>query len=464
MRDPKDLASVTPANLVPPALESGYLRVAVAQLHYSPAIFIEETSFLEQPFALEKLWARVPPTTAFREIAARRREFGKKMRDLYAKQLTLKLAAIIQQCSQWNCSLLVLPEYSVPPESITGLLAQCGVMTAVLGTHYVEPALTRSSFYADLGITGVSPGHAVAPIASAGSIVAAQLKLGRSKWEPDIRCGNVWSSTSIPSLGGRTLGVLICIDFLDTKNDVFAKVVQPNLKETSLLAVPSLTPSHTRKEFEADLRKEARRYGRPVAYANGAAGGGSTVYIEDANASGVFPHGIAALEAGEEGVVIVDVDVDLNRPRDSTATRLDHRAVARPVAASELIYMATEDGTTHHRCVTDLCLEPDLNTLIAAVQANAGRLESSAAAVGTRTSLRVLDLLAKADAIDDVERVRCRLRDVFLPPDVLPPTKLRDLMLKLAEDETSTWTGDADVGTFIAACRKELQAAKGTPL
>ena len=446
--------------LAPKPPDDGYLRVAVAQLHYSPAAVIAEASYLEQPFALEALWCQVPAKPNFRDIAKRRRTFGARMRELYCKQITAKLSALVEQCAQWHCNLLVLPEYSVPPESIAALLPACGNMVTVLGTHYMEAARTRGTFYSELGIEAAAAGHAIAPVVSGGGIVGSQLKLRRSKWEADIHCSREWNSMPIAALGGRALGVLICIDFLDSKNEVFAQVVQPHLNGTALLAVPSLTPSHTRKEFESDLRKEAKRYGRPVAYANTSTGGGSTVYVEDANSQQVFPHGIAVLDPGEEGVVVVDVDVELNRPRDSSVTRLDHRAVSRPVAAAQLIYLANESGKTHHACIAEIATGTDLNQLVATVQANSARLETSASNVGDRTNWRVMDLLDKADSIDDSERVLCRLRDVFLPADILPPDTLRDLMLDLAEDETAKWTGDHEVAGFIAECRKQLQAAR----
>lgn len=446
--------------LAPSPPDDGYLRIAVAQLHYSPAAVVAEASYLEQPFALHELWGQVPARPNFRAIANHRRTFGKRMRELYCKQVTAKLSALVSQCEQWHCNVLVLPEYSVPPEAIVSLLPACGAMVTVLGTHYMEAARTRGTFYSDLGIAAAAPGHAIAPVAAGGAIIGSQLKLRRSKWEADIHCSREWNSISIAALGGRALGVLICIDFLDSKNEVFAQVVQPNLNGTALLAVPSHTPAHTRKEFESDLRKEAKRYGRPVAYANTSSGGGSTVYVEGANSQQAFPHGIEVLEPGEEGVVVVDVDVELNRPRDSSATRLDHRAVSRPVAAAQLIYLSTESGKIHHSCVAEIARGISLDQLVVAVQTNSARLETSASNVGDRTEQRVMDLLDKVDAIDDRERVLCRLRDLFLPADILPPKDLRDLMLGLAEEETAKWSGDHEVAVFIAECRKQLQAAR----
>lgn len=449
--------------LAPKPPEQGYTRVAVAQLHFNPSAFVSETSFLAQPFGLEEPWGKVPSKSNFREIAQRRKLLGVKMRELYCAQITSKLAAIARHCATWHCDLLVLPEYSVPPESIAALLEASGPMTSVLGTHYVEPARTRTTFYSDLGVNTPEPGHAIAVISSNGTVVGAQLKMQRSRWEQDLRISQEWNPIKLASTGSHTLGVLICIDFINDRDDNFMQVVRPKLKDTSLLAVPSHTSRESRKEFESALRSEAQRHGRPVAYANTASGGGSTIYIESASSQEPFPLGVPVLEPGDEGVVIVDVDLELNRPRDSRATRFDHRAVARPVAASQLIYLSDDRGIEHRSCLDAIVPEDlgiELNRLVEAVKTHSRRLEASATNVGRIVTSRILELVDKIDDIDDSERVLCRLRDVFIPSDVLSPTELRQLMLEGADRETAQWNGDHEVAKFVADCRSQLQAAR----
>ncbi len=454
--------------LAPARPSNGYLRIAVAQLHYTPSAVISESSLLDQPFGLEdsEPWCKVPAGLKFRDLLLRRKVLGAQMRELYCEQIAAKLAGIIEHCAKWHCNLLVLPEYSVPPECIARLLETCGSMAVVLGTHYVEPTRTRTTFYQSLGITNPKAGHAIALVASGGAIVGSQLKMQQSKWEPDIRLSQEWAPIPLEALGNRPLGILICIDFLNDKADSFARFVQPHLAGDMLLAVPSHTPSGSREEFEQSLRKEAKRYGRPVAYANTASGGGSTVYVEDANTDKAFPLGIAVLEPGQEGVAIVDIDAERNRPRDSRATRLDHRPVARPVAASQILYLADQSGKDHELCIEDVVADSDLDRLVEAVKTHQVRLEASAIGVGRHTADRVLDLIEKIDNIDDSERVLCRLRDVFLAASILSPLSLRKLMLDIADDETGRWNanGDPELTGFIAKCRSQLQAAKNGAL
>lgn len=452
------------SGLAPMPPEQGYTRIAVAQLYFNPSAVISETSYLEQPIGFEELWCRVPAKQNFRDIAQRRRTLGARMREMYCEQITAKLAALTEHCAQWHCNLLVLPEYSVPPESIAALLEASGAMTTVLGTHYVEAARTRGTFYSELGLSAPPPGHTIAMVSSNRAVVGSQLKMQRSRWEPDIRCSREWTPIQLAALGNRWLGVLICIDFISDRDEVFAQVVRPRLKDTALLAIPSLSPPESRRDFEAALRSEAQRYGRPVGYANISTGGGSTIYIENANSQEAFPLGIPVLEQGQEGLVIVDIDLELNRPRDSRATRFDHRAVARPIAASQLIYLADQNGQDHHACVSDLVASSDLNQLVEAVKTHAVRLASSASGVGRHTTGRILDLIDKLEIIDDSERILCRLRDVFMPPAVMSPIELRKLMLDVAEHETAQWAGDHEVAKFVAECRSQLQAARNVDL
>lgn len=449
--------------LAPPQPDAGYTRVAVAQFHYSPAAVISEASLLEQPFGIEKIWAKVPAHKAnFQELARRRRELGIRLRAIYLEQIAAKLTALAEHCAAWGCSLLVLPEYSVPPESVFSLIQASGAMTTVLGTHYVEPARTRGTFYSDLGVTTPEPGHAIALVSSGGSVVGSQLKMQRSKWENDVRCSTGWSPIQHATLG--PLGILICIDFLNDRHDVFVEHVQPQLKNTTLLAVPSHTPVGSRVEFEQALRSEASRYGRPVAYANYAGGGGTTVYIETANTGEAFPLGVPTLDPGCEGIVIVDVDLELNRPRDSRLTRMDHRPVARAIAAAQLIYRADQAGWDYYAALDDIVAATTLHPLVDALRNHSDRLQIAASSIGDPTVGRILDLVDKLDVVDDVERVLGRLRDVFMPPAVLSPVMLRKAMLDVADSETAQWSGDREVYNFVAECRSQLQAARNEAL
>jgi predicted amidohydrolase len=453
--------------LAPKPPEQGYTRVAVAQLHFNPAAVISEHSFLTQPFGLneELLWGRVPPKPNFREIAQRRKALGVQMRALYCEQITAKLATIARHCERWHCNLLVFPEYSVPPESIAAVLEASGGMTTVLGTHYVETPRARSTFYSDLGLSATpAPGHAIALVSSNRVVVGSQLKMQRSRWEQDIRVSQDWAPIQLATLGNRTLGVLICIDFLNERDEAFAQVVRPKLKETSVLAVPSLTSRASRSDFDPKLRSEAQRHGRPVAYANTASGGGTTIYIENANTQTPFPQGVPVLEYGQEGVVVVDIDLDLNRPRDSRAARFDHRPVARSVAASQLIYLGDDVGSEYHACLSDVLADTELNQLADAVKTHSERLNKSAAIVGRHTTGRIIDLIDRVDDIDDSERILCRLREVFMPREVLSPAALRALMLQGAERETSQWNGDPEVAKVVAEWRGQLQAARNEDL
>ena len=452
--------------LAPRPPDVGYTRVAVAQFHYNPAAVVSEASYLEQPFGIETIWAKVPAHRAnFQDIARRRRELGIRLRALYLEQIAAKLTALAEHCAAWGCSLLVLPEYSVPPESLRSVMQASGAMTTVLGTHYVEAVRTRGTFYPDLGVTSLEPGHAIAIVSSGGSVIGSQLKMQRSKWEPDVRCATNWSPIQHAALGPLgPLGILICIDALNDRHDSFAQLVQPHLRDTALLAVPSHTPDGSRVEFEQALRTEASRHGRPVAYANYAGGGGTTVYIENANTGEAFPLGVPTLDSGCEGIVIVDVDLELNRPRDSRLTRMDHRPVARPIAAAQLIYRADQAGRDYYIALDEIVAATTLNPLVDALRSHSDRLHTAASSLGGPTVGRILDLVDKLDVVDDVERVLGRLRDVFMPNEVLSPVMLRNAMLDVADAETALWSGDREVYNFVAECRSQLQAARNEAL
>src|SRR4030095_12471048 len=132
----------------------------------------------------------------------------------------------------------------------------------------------------------------------------------------------------------------ICLDFLFRESNAAQRLVNPLLDETRFLAVPSLTPHFHTGEVADKAGEAARRYSRPVLYANGAVGGGTSVFVDEGRREDLrrFPDRVGLLEVGDEGVVICDVDLGFTRPGSST--RYERRPPVLRVACASLVYRA----------------------------------------------------------------------------------------------------------------------------
>jgi hypothetical protein len=86
-----------------------------------------------------------------------------------------------------------------------------------------------------------------------------------------------------------------------------------------------------------------------VLYCDGTAGGGTAVYVDEGRPADLksFPEHAGLLDAGDEGVVVADVDLGYERPGRSTRYAGAHPVTA--VAAATLVYRANPTAEAYAR-------------------------------------------------------------------------------------------------------------------
>ncbi|WP_437899842.1 pentapeptide repeat-containing protein [Sorangium sp. So ce124] len=457
---------------------STYTRVAVVQLAYHPAIVLDRRSPLEDPLfdpkgasdSLLPSRGEVPEAIKPKLDALRRR-----IREVYDAQLLARIRAVLSACREYGARIAVLPEYSVPWEILEGVAEAAGDMVVVAGTHTFDRAARRSGVYERLGAAALpTVGQSVCPVLHGGRLLGLQAKLSPAIPErSSMRPGATWAPVEMPDGFPGPMGVLVCLDFLFREGEPHRKLVVERLGACRFLAVPSLTPHHTLPEFAGKAWEEARRYGRPVLYCDGAEGGGTSVYVDEGQAHDLkrFPDRAGYLDPGDEGVIVADVDLGYERAGRSTRYEAPRPVV--PVAEATLVYRGHPAGEAYARWLDEarglLARDDDdaLEAVVARLEQgrdvllNAGAL-SGAAARGRR----LRRLYGELDRVTSVEQLRQFTREVVLPAEVLPLEALRAAMAGAAADVVFGWMAqrearEAGFAEVEARLRKAVDATRG---
>jgi predicted amidohydrolase len=404
-------------------------RVAVVQLDCHPAAVLPGLSEpLEDPLFGGQGETLPTPDAVADLLVEPIRALRTRVREAYCAQLLQKVTAILEACRGWGVQLVLFPEYSIPWQILDGVAATSGEMVVVAGTHAVTRAAHTDGVYQRLG--GVPPPalEAVAPVLHHGKLLALTSKMHAARPERGaLRESERWSTIELPPDLGlpSPLGVVICLDFLVAPGAEPDKVTRDKLQQARLLAVPSWTPTHTLREFEAAAWVSAARGRTPVLYANVTAHGGSTIYVdqEHGHEAGRFPQQIGRLDAGDEGVVVVDVD--LSDQRRGTLTQFLDRQIVTPIAQASLVYRSHPAGAAYAAWLEAQAPalangDNGLDDVLAAIKANAAILRSAGALPGAAArGLRLRSLLNYPEGLNRIEDVACRVREVVLPADVV---------------------------------------------
>ncbi|WP_437727631.1 pentapeptide repeat-containing protein [Sorangium sp. So ce861] len=462
-----------------------YTRVAVVQLAYYPAIIIDRRSPLEDPLfdprtAADSLLpsrADVPDAIKPKLEALRRR-----IRDAYDAQLLARIRAVLSGCLEYGARIVVFPEYSIPWEILGGVADAAGDMVVVAGTHTVDRAARRSGVYERLGATALPAlGQSVCPVLHRGRLLGLQAKRTAAAVERSaMRPGETWAPVEMPDGIPGPMGALVGLDFLLRDGAHGLPPAAPRIGECRFLAVPSATPHTTLPELAGKAWEEARRYGRPTLYADGAEGGGTSIYVDEAHAHELrrFPDRAGFLEPGDEGVIVADVDLGYERASARLA-RATGSAAPRPVAPvvpvaeATLVYRGHPAGEAYARWLDGarelLGRDGDeaLEALVARLEdardvlLNAGAL-SGAAARGRR----LRRLYGELDKLTRVEEIRQFTREIIVPAEVLPLEALRAATAGAAADVVFAWMTEREAreAGFVeveARLRKAVDAKRG---
>jgi predicted amidohydrolase len=419
---------------------SGPTRVAVVQIDGQPAASLKSClDPLGDPLFTEKHGGVLPMAGDVDEpLQPTIRELRDRVRRTYCEHQARKVRAILDACRGWGVKVVVFPEYSIPWQVLDEVAAAAGEMVVVAGTHAVTQQGRTSGVYERLGTETPRGNEAVAPVLYQGKALALVPKLHAAPPERGgLREADAWSHVTLPTGLPSPLGVLICLDFLVRPGHQPSDVTRDKLAEARLLAVPSWTPTHTLREFEGAAWASAVRGRTPVLYANVAAQGGSTIYAdtEYGKDAGRFPSQVGRLDAGDEGVVVVDIDLSDQR-RGTRSMYLDHRIVT-PFAQASLVYQTHPAGLAYARWLTargaDLAGD-DLAPLVTALRADDAVLRAAGQLPGaTARGLRVRRLFGDLELLNEVHEVARLLREVVLPTEVVPPPALLAALASGAE-------------------------------
>jgi predicted amidohydrolase len=415
------------------------MRVAVVQLDCHPAAVRGSSDLLEDPLFAGKDETLPTPDAVAEVLVQPIRALRTRVRETYCAQLLRKATAILEACRGWGVQLVVFPEYSIPWQILEGVAAASGEMVVVAGTHSVTRAAHKDRVYQRLG--GVTPPalEAVAPVLHHGKLLALTSKMHAAKPERGaLRESERWSTIELPPDLGlpSPLGVVICLDFLVAPGAEPDTLTRDKLQQARLLAVPSWTPTHTLREFEAAAWVSAARGRTPVLYANVTANGGSTIYVDKdyGQEAGQFPRQIGRLDAGDEGVVVVDVD--LSDQRRGTLTQFLDRQIVTPIAQASLVYRSHPAGAAYAAWLEAQAPalangDDGMDDVIAAIETDAAILRAAGALPGAAArGLRLRSLLHYPEGLNSIEDVACRVREVVLPADVVPHRFVRAAMAR----------------------------------
>lgn len=448
-------------------MESCFTRVAVVQLAYHPAIVLTRRSPLEDPGGTEPL---LPESTDAPEgIRQELKVLRSRIRNAYTRQLFARLRAVFEACRGWDVRLIVLPEYSVPWEILEDIARAAGDMVIVAGTHYVEREARNSGVYERLGWPKDERprnGQAVAPVLHDGKLRALSPKFHpATAIGEEIVPGKAWTPVEMPTGIVGPMGVMVCLDFRYRENPEHRELVAQQLERCRFLAVPSLTPWHSVADFAHQAWEEAKRYGRPVLYTNIAKHGGTSLFVDEEKHSSLrpFPDRAGFLDAGDEGVIVADIDLGYVRPGGST--RYGQVRPVRPFAAASFVYRSAPESEAYARWLEEIAplLARDDDE---AVEDLSARVESAARMLasvgGAKARKERLDrLLGDLRHLTRMEQIRQLTREVVMPADVLPFDELRAALARGAAEAAQAWLGNhPEIGEMVKRLREAGNTAK----
>ncbi|WP_224361002.1 pentapeptide repeat-containing protein [Hyalangium versicolor] len=448
-----------------------YTRVAVAQLACQPAIVKEGRAPFEDPlFDLARPDALRPEGHAPEELEKRFLQLRERIARIHFEQLMLKVRAILARCQEWGVRLIVFPEYSIPWQVLEELARAGGDLVIVAGTHSVTRMSIRSGVYQRLGAPQPPrAGESVCPVLYRGQLLHLQPKLSRATPETQMVPGKLWHPVELPEGLPGPMGVLICLDFLHRGSESHRDLVAQKLEQCRFLAVPSYTPDYTAQEFTSQALMDARRYGRPVLWADVATfsekqeAGGSSLHVDEGRPEDLrrFPEQAGYLEPGDEGVIVADVDLGYERVGNST--RYDPQRPIEPFAAASLVYPARPAGERYARWLDDAAPllargDTEAADTLAERITQSRTLLLDAGASGKSHQARFRRLLGDLDNLNTVEQIHRYLREIVLPPEALPLPNLRAVLAGAAEDAIFEWEKDWR-GHGLGALVQRLHAA-----
>jgi hypothetical protein len=290
-------------------------KVGIAQLSVNPAYADELVSSIQEPaFPGKTEKVGLFTLAGIEEINALRQKISAQ----FVNHLNRKLQAFMTFAAARGVELLLLPEYSVPPESLPTCRALCDElgMAIIAGTHVVTANPSCVQIYKDLDIS-----LEVAPTGEGQNLKSRQAacvvflpkakpltfaKCVHSKWESSLIPGDqpLHSFMMGTKAGQIEIQVLICIEALGDVQTGKEKHTHPRL-----IAIPAFSPTCEPFYNFGNLNL---LQGKCTLFANVAEFGGSKAFARAENTNLWFTQndGTKAIPKGSEALLIIEADLE----------------------------------------------------------------------------------------------------------------------------------------------------------
>lgn len=439
--------------------------MAIVQLDYHPAF---KDALSDPLFALEGHGTSLLPQgkdAAPLPLQDRFKKLRNRVKEQYIEQLWLRVEAIVQWCVARDVQVLVFPEYAIPAELLERLAKAAGDCVVVAGSHFVKRAHINQKVYERLGSKQHKDlvGKSVSPVLHQGKLLHLVSKLHPAEGElGQIDPGEDWSPVSLPGAIPGPMAVLICLDYLTRQSERHQVLVAPSYEDCRFVAAPALSKTHLRDDpFRAKALEDTRGYRRPVLFANIAQWGQSTIFVPDKKPmdNRRFPEQAGLLEAGEEGVIVADLNVGMERAGQSTV--YEQALPLKPVAAASLVYRGIQRDDARWLDGLRAAMKGDEYEIWSKVE-DYVRQNRPPMPNGDRDSARKRKLLRLTQDIEDapnLEWVRQLTDEIELNQKILPLRVLRAALAEGASREIAHWVRELSGGGEFGPVRDQLHEA-----
>lgn len=348
-------------------------RLHIAQFSYRPAYYDGAINYLDEPHEKSNLGQLRNHEPIAKELSA--------SRAAYLEYLKSKITSILRLSAKRAATILLLPEYSIPPELLEMLYAHATQTKTLIvaGSHRVSRSPEVEQVYNSLNlrVETQDDGTAICPILFPDGSTAFVPKCTASKWEGGLKR----TTRSKTVIKGRTrrgeihLLIYLCIDALSPDQLSLVANVAPD--EPTLGVCVSLSPSTNEFSSAANLFALNSTL---FAYCNSALYGGSSFFIPERSKQYLRGHRypFTELAAGTEGVLEIDANLRNVSPRSGALdggvelshptsipilTSSDNEWHSDYVAMVDLVLEAIgkNDRSSAADCIDEVLTKPDIS-------------------------------------------------------------------------------------------------------
>lgn len=291
----------------------------------NPAYLDESgTSYLHEPVFPNEERVGLYTVSATEEIT----QLRNKIAGSYVSHISAKIESIAAFAAGQDVNLLVLPEYSIPSETLETVKALSEKMHIVIvaGSHIATHHSMKDYQKVGLATGEESIGRAICPIFIPGSTPQFCQKQQRSKWESSLIPGSPCGPIPV-ALGTQkvNLQVSICLDAISESGPPASRARKKSVP--AFMAMPSLSP---KVDLFYDKARLLLAAGEATVFVNASEFGGSRAFATTEYTSSwrIDRDGSEPLPKLSEALVIMDLDLSAQyEVRGSTAGHFPVRSI-----------------------------------------------------------------------------------------------------------------------------------------